>query len=360
MKKILVVEDESIIAMELELHLTEMGYEVVGIASSGVEAIAKARELRPDLILMDIVMPGEKNGIDAATEIKSEMDVPIIFVTAYADEERIKRAKTVEPFGYIVKPYEDREVRATIEVALYKKEMESKLQEEKNRVELLTDILGHDIRNLNQGILSYMELLLTTPDLPEKFNGYIRTAFEQSKGITKLVSNVRKLLELQKQGLKLKNIDVFPLFIHAIDEVKTAYSQKELEIKCELSENEVVVLGNELLEEVFYNILDNAVKYDRHDTVEVEVNSGKVEDGKYWKVEFKDNGPGIPDEIKERIFTRLERLDKKAFATGLGLTLVKQIIEKCGGKVWVEDRIKGDRTKGSNFVVMLASADGGE
>jgi len=360
MKKILVVEDESIIAMELELYLKKMGYEVVGRASSGVEAIAKARELRPDLILMDIVMQGEKNGIDASEEIISEMDVPVIFLTAYADEEYIERAKKVGPFGYIVKPYEDRELRAAIEVALYKKGMESKLKEEKNRVELLTDILGHDIRNLNQGIFSYMELLLTTPDFPEKFNRYIKTAFEQSKGITKLVSNVRKLLNIQKQGLELKAIDVFPLFIHAIGEVKTTYSQKEIEIKCELSENEVVVLGNELLEEVFYNILDNAVKYDRHGRVEVEVNIGKARDGKYWEVEFKDNGPGIPGEIKESIFTRLEQRDKKNFASGLGLTLVKQIIEKCGGKVWIEDRIKGDRIKGSNFVVMLHSADGGE
>lgn len=135
MEKLLVVEDESIIALELEEHLTAMGYEVVGRASSGVEAIAKARELRPDLILMDIVMPGEKSGIDAAEEIKSEMDVPVIFVTAYADEEFIKSAKTVGPFGYIVKPYEDRELRAGIEIALYRKGMERELQKAHDELE---------------------------------------------------------------------------------------------------------------------------------------------------------------------------------------------------------------------------------
>ena len=118
---ILVVEDESIIAMNLEERLMEMGYTVVGRASSGEEAIEKAREFRPDLILMDIVMPGEKDGIDASGEIKSEMDVPIIFLTAYADEKFVERAKRVEPVGYIVKPYEERELRAAIEIALYKK-----------------------------------------------------------------------------------------------------------------------------------------------------------------------------------------------------------------------------------------------
>ena len=79
----------------------------------------------------------------------------------------------------------------------------------------------------------------------------------------------------------------------------------------------------------------------------------EAESGKYWKVEFKDRGPGVPDEIKESVFARLERVNKRAFATGLGLTLVKQIIEECGGKIWVEDRIRGDQSKGSNFVVML-------
>jgi CheY-like chemotaxis protein/predicted transcriptional regulator with HTH domain len=146
MDKILVVEDESIIAMELEAHLTEMGYDVVGRASSGVEAIAKARELRPDLILMDIVMPGEKDGIEASKEIKSELDIPVIFVTAYADEEHVKSAKKVEPFGYLVKPYEDRELRAGIEVALYKKEKERKLQKAHEKLAKANEQLRQEIK----------------------------------------------------------------------------------------------------------------------------------------------------------------------------------------------------------------------
>ncbi len=145
MKRILVVEDESIIALELAEHLTEMGYDVVGRASSGVEAIAKARELRPDLILMDIVMPGEKDGIEASKEIKSELDIPVIFVTAYADEEHVKNAKKVEPFGYMVKPYEDRELRAGIEVALYKKEKERKLQKAHDKLAKANEQLKQEI-----------------------------------------------------------------------------------------------------------------------------------------------------------------------------------------------------------------------
>jgi CheY-like chemotaxis protein len=124
MKNILVVDDESIIALNLEEDIKELGYKTADIAASGEKAIEKARELRPDLILMDIAMPGEKDGIDAAVEITAELDIPIIFLTAYADEELIKRAKRVKPSGYILKPYDKREVRAVIEMALCKKEME--------------------------------------------------------------------------------------------------------------------------------------------------------------------------------------------------------------------------------------------
>jgi signal transduction histidine kinase len=104
---------------------------------------------------------------------------------------------------------------------------------------------------------------------------------------------------------------------------------------------------------VFYIILENAVKHSRQDTVRVDVTVRAAENGNDWTIEFKDRGPGVPDELKETIFSRMEHLDRKEFATGLGLTLVKEIVGECKGTVRVEDRIKGDRTKGSNFIVTL-------
>ena len=128
MAKILVVDDEAVIITQLELHLTMLGYEVVGSASSGKEAIELARRLRPDLILMDIVMPGEFDGIEAAAIIRSEMDIPSIFLTAYTVEGIVNRAETVEPLAYVVKPFRDPELRAVIDIALYKNELEQKLR----------------------------------------------------------------------------------------------------------------------------------------------------------------------------------------------------------------------------------------
>ncbi|MBN1572692.1 MAG: response regulator [Deltaproteobacteria bacterium] len=121
MSRILVVDDEVVISMQLEERLSSMGYDVVGRASSGKEAVDKAKKLSPDLILMDIVMPGEMDGIDASRIVKEDLDIPVIFLTAFADDENIMKAKETEPFGYIVKPFQERALKAAIEVALYNK-----------------------------------------------------------------------------------------------------------------------------------------------------------------------------------------------------------------------------------------------
>jgi|GEM_PF-250588 len=132
MAKILVVDDEAIITMQLEERLTEMGYTVAGMAASGEESIDKARRLGPDLVLMDIVMPGKMNGIEAAKTITEELDIPVVFVTSYADDAIIEKAKRVRPYGYVVKPFNELEVKAAIEVALFRKSAESLEQAMKN------------------------------------------------------------------------------------------------------------------------------------------------------------------------------------------------------------------------------------
>jgi CheY-like chemotaxis protein/DNA-binding PadR family transcriptional regulator len=128
MSKILVVDDEAIITMQLEERLTAMGYTVTGMAASGEDAVDKARRLKPDLVLMDIVMPGKMNGIEAAKIIRKELDIPVVFVTSYADDAIIEKAKSVRPYGYIVKPFNELEIKAAIEVALFRKASEQEEQ----------------------------------------------------------------------------------------------------------------------------------------------------------------------------------------------------------------------------------------
>ncbi|KAF5425354.1 MAG: two-component system, unclassified family, response regulator [Candidatus Methanomarinus sp.] len=116
--RILIVEDEAIVAEDLENLIIDFGYEMVGSVVGADDAIQQAIEHRPDLILMDIMLKGNKNGIDAANEIKDMLKIPIIFLTAYSDLKLIEEAKNTEPYAFIVKPFQDKQVIASIELAL--------------------------------------------------------------------------------------------------------------------------------------------------------------------------------------------------------------------------------------------------
>lgn len=138
---ILIVEDEGILAIGLKKKLEKLGYNVLAIASSGEEAVELAAMYSPDLILMDIVLKGRMDGTEAADKILSTLEVPVIYLTAYFDEETVKRAKMTEPFGYLIKPYNDRELQIAVEVALYKHAME-KLRESHHWLETVLRSIG--------------------------------------------------------------------------------------------------------------------------------------------------------------------------------------------------------------------------
>ena len=127
--QILVVEDERIVADDIKMSLERLGYIVPGIAHSGEEAIKKAKDFSVDLVLMDIVLEGRMDGTEAASTIRSRFNIPVVYLTAHSDETTLGRATATEPFGYILKPFEDKDLQATIEVALYKHRMELKLAE---------------------------------------------------------------------------------------------------------------------------------------------------------------------------------------------------------------------------------------
>ncbi|MFO7760217.1 MAG: response regulator [Desulfobia sp.] len=136
--KILIVEDEAIVAEDLQSSLQMLGYSISAVVPSGEEAIELAGEKRPDLVLMDIVLKGEIDGIEAAGEISSRFNIPIVYITAFSDDKTLERAKSTRPFGYIVKPFEDRELHIAVDMALYKSEIENKL---KKREQWLSTIL---------------------------------------------------------------------------------------------------------------------------------------------------------------------------------------------------------------------------
>ncbi|MCW8849667.1 MAG: ATP-binding protein [Melioribacteraceae bacterium] len=137
--RILVVEDEIIIAMEIADRLKSMGYEVLRIVANGKSAIEVALKEKPDLMLMDIMIQGDIDGIETATKIRTMSDIPVIYLTANADESTLERAKVSDAFGYLIKPFEEKELNTTIEMALYKHRMERKLKENEERFKSLVE-----------------------------------------------------------------------------------------------------------------------------------------------------------------------------------------------------------------------------
>ena len=130
-RRILIVEDQRLIAADIENTLKKLGYVVVGNVASGEDAISKSDQVRPELVLMDVRLRGEMDGIQAAEIIRDRFNLPVVYLTAYADEETILRAKKTTPFGYLVKPFNERELRATIEIAFYTHQMERTLADER-------------------------------------------------------------------------------------------------------------------------------------------------------------------------------------------------------------------------------------
>lgn len=145
--KVLVVEDESIVSKDIQNSLVNLGYTVVGSAATGERAIELANEVKPDIVLMDIMLKGTMNGIEAADNIRKNLRIPIIFLTAYTDDATLSKAKITEPFGYIIKPFKEIDLHTNIEMAIYKHAKEVEVLKE---MDLLHSIVENkEVNNLD-------------------------------------------------------------------------------------------------------------------------------------------------------------------------------------------------------------------
>jgi PAS domain S-box-containing protein len=194
--KVMVVEDESIVAIDIGQRLEGLGYEVTATVSTGEKAIEMAEKTNPDLILMDIVLKGKIDGIEAAKEIGEQFSIPVVYLTAYSDEKTLKRAKLTGPFGYIIKPFEDRELHSVIEVALYKHDMDSKLKEREELYRITINSINDILFTLDRDEKC---TLITEPQLkhydlnPEMFLGKTPIEIFGDDGIIHHENNLKVL-----------------------------------------------------------------------------------------------------------------------------------------------------------------------
>ena len=238
------------------------------------------------------------------------------------------------------------------------KKSEKEYREAYNRAEFYKDLFTHDINNILQNILSGIQLseinIGDTGKL-KKLKDYFSIIKDQLKRGAKLVSNIRKLSKLEEAEISIKKVEICSILEKSIMYVKNAYQDKNMTIQVDSTSKKLYIQANELLEDVFENILVNAIKYNDNLTVEilVKISKEKIQNKNYIRFEFIDNGIGIDDSRKNLVFQRGYSDEKSAQGMGLGLSLVKKIIDTYKGKIWVEDRVKRDYKKGSNFVILI-------
>ncbi len=238
---------------------------------------------------------------------------------------------------------------------------EKKYRKAYNRADCYKGLFTHDISNIFQIIGNSIEL--SQMQLEESINKKeLLECFEviaqQIKRGKSLINNIRNLSEIEESEMPLKSTEIFEKLRSAIQFVRINFQKREININIRSDVDALYVLANDLLLDVFENILINAVRYNKDEAVEIVIDISRVIDKEkaYIRLQFKDNGIGINDNKKKLIFDKNYKKKIGSKGMGLGLSLVAKLLDLCKGKIWVEDRIKGNYTKGSNFIIQIPEA----
>ncbi|HEY9600565.1 MAG TPA: ATP-binding protein [Allocoleopsis sp.] len=367
--KILVVEDEWITARDIKNSLEKLDYVVSEPVATGKDAIQKAIEFQPDVILMDIVLQGEIDGIEAAASIQSRYQVPIVFLTAYSDRETLQRANLTQPFGYLVKPFEDRVLDTTIQIALARHQaavemkkaiavseaLRQDAERERQRKSQYVAIASHEFRNPISIIKSSAEMLQIYGEKwgEEKRRKHLQWIQLAANSINLLLEDVLAL-EKTESGKLTANpqlLQVASLCRNLVEVMQlSAGEQYSLTFTCqdELTESLGALLDEQFLWHILNNLLSNAIKYSPkggHISLTLSCQDGQL------CFQVQDPGIGISADDQKRLFEPFFRGKNvgQITGTGLGLTIVKRSVELQGGQITVESEVG----RGTTFTVQL-------
>ena len=379
--KILITEDEPVQAFMLKKALEELGHKVIGVVNNGEDSIALAKKEKPNLIMMDIGLPGGMDGITAADIIKRECDIPVIFVTASDDQATIKKAVASNANGYILKPVNLREINIVVEMALTKDLLERKLKNLNKELDVKVKQRTKEIQVANNDLKKALEKekelnefkSLIVTNVSHQFKTPLTTINSSAELIDKNIEMNGDLNRVLKHSMRIQNSvkhlnDLLNeiLYIDKADSVKISFSPEiinlaeylesffddvthgicrkhKLKKTIELDKNEHFI-DKELFHQVLSNLLANAANYSKDgSTIEVEI---KTQDGWLFST-VKDNGIGIPKKDQEKLFDRFFRGSNVGpkEGTGLGMPIIKKSLEVQGGELIFESEVN----KGSSF-----------
>ncbi len=235
-----------------------------------------------------------------------------------------------------------------------RKRAEAALHKAKEEAELYLDLMSHDINNMNQTGIGFLEMALGTPGLPDEAKALISKPLEALESSTRLIKNVTRLQRAREGDICTTRVNVSEVIREVLPKCSSVAGR---DIRVNFSGCDCYVMANDLLADVFSNIIGNAIKHSTGSlTIDIDVTLVLEDGNAYCAVSVADNGPGIPDSLKGRLFVRFQRGATKASGRGLGLYLVRMLVDDYQGRVWVEDRVPGDFSKGARFVVLLPAA----
>jgi signal transduction histidine kinase len=367
---ILVVEDEGIIAADIQRTLIKLGYRVPVTARSSTEALDAAERINPGLALMDIKISGEVDGIDTAHLLRARHDFPIVFLTSYSDDATLTRAQQTLPAGYLIKPFTDRDLRVAIELALHKHALEPKgggarglaedLESRLRGVERLAALgtvaasMAHEINNPLTFVLTNLDLALEALQEEaidwQEIEELVQHSHEGAAQLRQIVRDARRLSRPADRQAR-------PVEVSEALEVAVRMTHRLLPSRGRITRHygitPLVAIGESQLAQVFVNLLANAAQAiaecDRGAEVKV---VSRTEDGREAIIEIIDDGPGMSPEVQARIFEPFFTTKPAESGTGLGLAISRKIVERSGGKIEVES----DLGRGSTFRVRLPAA----
>lgn len=361
---ILIVEDEWIIALDIKQQLHKLGYQVVGTANSGEKAVDLIAKTHPDLVLMDIYLQGDKSGIEAAKRISQQFNLPVVFLTAHADELTLNEAIAAHPYGYIVKPFDEKDLIIAIQVALAnhrsQQSIKQALAKEKRLNELKSQfiaIVSHEFRNPLSSLLMSLEIL-EQPNLltPEKQMAHIRRGKTTIQQMIQMMTDVLVVGQLEQDQFQCKPvpIDIYYFCSRLLEDIQGNFSHTNRIVftshGCDNIDNLMYNLDPQLLQHIIANLIENALKYSpEHNSVKFKLTCGHD----YIEFQVIDQGIGLTTEDLEKLFTPFHRGINvgQIHGTGLGLTIVKKCVDAHGGKILVASEID----KGTKFTVSIPS-----
>ncbi|MBU0704009.1 MAG: response regulator [Chloroflexi bacterium] len=372
--RVLIVEDDYLVGEVVKGMLKEAGYTVVGEAMDGLQAVEMAESLKPDVILMDIGMPG-MDGIEATRLISQRCPTPVVALTAHEAGDLVDEASEAGVGAYLVKPPRLRELERAITIARARfgdmielRRLNAELQVRNQDLGAFVYTVAHDLKGPLSLIVGFAEVLREDPGedtsiSDEKRRYYLRKMARSGRKMGNIIDELLVLAGVREMEVKMKPLEMASIVADARRRLVNEIEEYQAEII--LPETWPVALGyGPWIEEVWVNYMSNAAKY-----------GGRVDEGIPPRIELgadqksfenpsaltmvrfwvRDNGPGIPSEDQSRLFTPFVRLDQvRAEGYGLGLSIVHRIVEKLGGQVGVESKVG----QGSTFSFTLPVADG--